>query len=98
EALEHHLQDGTQLLLEAGGDVLDHTSNLEVAGVEPLARGHLEEVDDQLALAQAVPEHRDRAEVQRARREPEQMGGDAVELEVDDAQVLRALGHLNLEL
>ena len=50
-----------------------------------------------LALAEAVPEHRDRAEVQRARPEPHEVAHDPVELEVDDAQVLGALGHLDLE-
>jgi len=38
--------------------------------VHPLARGHLEQVEDRLALAEAVPEHRDRAEIERARPEP----------------------------
>ena len=62
-----------------------------------LARGHLEQVEDQLALAQAVQEDRDRAEVQGARAEPDQVRGDAVELEVDHAQVLGALGNLDLD-
>jgi hypothetical protein len=50
-----------------------------------------------LALAEAVPEHRDRAEVERARAEPDEVGHDAVELEVDHAQVLGALRYLALE-
>ena len=62
-----------------------------------LPRGHLEQVEDQLALAQAVQEYRDRAEVQRARAEPDQMRGDAVQLEMDHAQVLPARGDLDLE-
>ena len=62
-----------------------------------LPGGHLEQVEDHLALAQAVEEDRDGAEVERARAEPDQVRGDAVELEVDHPQVLRARGHLGLE-
>ena len=96
-ALGHHLQELAQLRLEAGGDVLDHAADLEVARVHARAGGHLEQVEDQFALAQAVQEDRDRAEVERARAQPDQVRGDAVELEMDHAQVLRALGHLDLQ-
>ena len=65
--------------------------------MHPLARGHLEQVEDRLALAEAVPEHRDRAEIQRARAEPDHVRHDPVELEVDHPEVLGALGHLDLE-
>jgi hypothetical protein len=85
-----------ELLLEAARDVLDHTAHLEVARVHALPGGHLEQVEDLLALAEAVPEHRDRAEVQGARPQPHQVRHDPVELEVDHAQVLGARGHLHL--
>jgi hypothetical protein len=65
--------------------------------VHALARRHLEEVEDRLALAEAVPEHRDRAEVERARTEPDEVAHDPVELHVDDSQVLRARRRLDLE-
>ena len=84
------LAEGPHALLEAERDVLHHAADLEVARVHALARGHLEEVEDAVAVAPAVPEDRDRAEVQRAGREPDQVRGDPVELEVQDAQVLRA--------
>ena len=71
-------------------------ADLDVARVHALPGGHLEQVEDQLALAQAVQEDRDRAEVERARAEPDQVRGDPVELEMDHAQVLRALGDLDL--
>ena len=83
--------------LPAARDVLDHAADLEVARVHALAGGELEEVEDRLALAEAVPEHRDRAEVERARPEPDEVRHDPVELEVDHAQVLGALGDLALE-
>ena len=95
DAVGHDLAEGAHALGEAGRDVLDDAADLDVARVHALARGHLEEVEDRLALAEAVPEHRDRAEVQRARAQPHQVAHDPVELEVHDAQVLRALGHLD---
>ena len=72
-ALGHDLEELAQLVGEAGGDVLDHAADLEVARVHALAGGHLEQVEDLLALAQAVQEDRDRAEVQRAGAEPDQV-------------------------
>jgi hypothetical protein len=65
--------------------------------VHPLPGALLEQVEDALALAEAVPEHGDRAEVQRARPEPHEVALDPVELHVDHAQVLGALGDLELE-
>ena len=96
-ALGHHLQELAELCLEAVRDVLDHAAHLEVARVHPLPGGHLEQVEDQLALAQAVQEDRDRAEVERAGAEPDQVRGDAVQLEMDHAQVLAAGRDLDLE-
>ena len=78
------------LRLEAERDVLDHAADLEVAGVHPLPGRHLEEVEDLVALAEAVPEHRDRAEVERGGAEPDEVGVDPVELEEDRPQVLGA--------
>ena len=53
-----------------------------------LTGGHLEQVEHESRARGSVPEHRDRAEVERAGPEPDQMRGDPVELEVDHAQVL----------
>jgi hypothetical protein len=57
--------------------------------VHPLAGGHLEHVEDLLPVAEAVPEHRHGPDVERAGPEPHEVRHDAVEFEVDDAQVLR---------
>ena len=62
-----------------------------------LAARHLEEVQELLALAEAVPPDRDRAEVQRTRPEPHEVAHDPVELHVDDAQVLGARRHVDLK-
>jgi hypothetical protein len=83
--------------LEAERDVLDHAADLEVAGVHPLPGRHLEQVEDLVALAEAVPEHRDRAEVERRRPQPDQVGVDPVELEEDRPQVLGAGRDLELD-
>ena len=60
-----------------------------------LPRGLLEQVEDHVALAPAVPEHRHGAEVQAAGGDEDEVARDAVELEVDDPQVLGALGDLD---
>ena len=87
DAGRHRVAEGAQLRLEADRDVLEDATDLEVAGVHPLPRGHLEQVEDRVALAQRVPEHRDRAEVERRGPDPEQVRVDPVELEVDRPQV-----------
>ena len=97
DALGHDLRERADLLLPADRDVLEDAADLEVARVHALARGHLEQVEDLLAVAEAVPEHRDRAEVERGRAEPDQVRHDPVELHVDHAQVLRARRHLEVE-
>ena len=93
----HDLQELTRLLHEAGRDVLHHSAHLEVARVQALARGHLEQVEDQVAVAQPPPQHRDRAHVERAGGQGKQVRGDPVELEVDHAQVLGARRHVLAE-
>ena len=93
----HHLDELAQLPLEAQRDVLEDAADLEVARVHPLAGGHLEHVEDRVALAEAVPEHRDRAEVERRGAEPDQVRVDPVQLHVDHPQVLGAVGDLELE-
>ncbi len=97
DAVSEPVQELAQLVLEAQRDVLEDAADLDVARVHALAGGHLEQVEDLLAVAEAVPEHRDRAEVQRAGAQPHEVAHDPVELEVDDAQVLGALGHLEVE-
>jgi hypothetical protein len=55
---------------------------------QPRAAERLEQVEDQLALAEGVEEDRHRAEVEGVRAEPEEMGRDALQLRQDDAHVL----------
>src|ERR671930_164383 len=85
DSIGHDPAEVAHALDEAARDVFDDAADLEVARVHALARGPLEEVEDRLALAEAVPEHRDRAEVERARAQPDEGAHDPVELVVDDA-------------
>src|SRR5207245_1735806 len=58
ERVRHPLDELAGLRVEAGRDVLSETADLEVAGMHPLATDELDEIENLLALAQAVPEHR----------------------------------------
>uniref|UniRef100_A0A6J5ZYB1 Unannotated protein n=1 Tax=freshwater metagenome TaxID=449393 RepID=A0A6J5ZYB1_9ZZZZ len=65
--------------------------------MHPLPGRHFEEVEQRLALAEAVPPDRNRAEVERAGAEEDEVAHDPVKFEVDHTQILGALGNLNLE-
>ena len=60
-------------------------------------RDELEQVEDAVALAEAVPEHRDRPELERGRPEPDEMRVDPVELREQHAHPGRARRHLDAE-
>ena len=62
-----------------------------------LAGDHLEQVEDRLALAEAVPKHRDRAQLESRRAEIDEVRVDAVELAEEHAHPLRLRRHLELE-
>ena len=89
--------EGAGLALEADGDVLEDASDLEVAGVHPLPGRQLEQVEDPVAVPEAVEEHRHRAEVERPGAEPDEVRVDPVQLQVDHSQVLGARRDLQLE-
>jgi hypothetical protein len=97
DARAHRLDEFARHLLEAGRDVLDHAADLEVTRVEALAARHLEQVQCEVAVTAAPPEHRDRPDVERAGGDPEQMRGDPVQLEMDHPEPLSALRHLLVE-
>ena len=82
-------------------DVVAHAADLVEAVEQARADQRLEQVEDHLALADAVEEDR-RAAAERAahvhapRAEPEQVRGDPLQLGGDHAQILRALRHFDL--
>ena len=80
DALRHHVDEAAAFGGEAGRDVLGEAAGLEVAGVHPHARDHLEQVEHQVALAEAVPEDRDRSELEPGRAEPDEMRVDPRQL------------------
>ena len=80
DRLRHPVAELARLGVEAARDVLGEAADLEVARVHAVARDELEEVEDLLALAERVPEHRDRAELERRGAEPDEMRVDAVQL------------------
>src|SRR6185503_1013893 len=95
EALGHDLQEGVELLQEAGWDVLWKTAH--PLGVEREARPglHLQQVEDKLSLPHRIQKHRDGPEVHDVRAQPQQVGGDALQLRENHAQVLGALWYLD---
>ena len=65
--------------------------------MHPRPAGHLEEVEDLVAVVEAVPEERDRPELERGRPEPDEMRVDAVELGHRHPRPGRAARHLDAE-
>ena len=76
ERARHPLDELAALAVEALRDVLGEAADLEVARVHALAGDELEEVEDRLALAEAVPKHRNRAQFEcRASRDKSDASG-----------------------
>src|SRR5689334_9446879 len=73
EALREDADELAALLLPARRDVLGDAADLEVARVHALAARHLEQVEHQVALADAPPEEGHGADVERGSGKPEQM-------------------------
>ena len=97
DAARHLVEEGAQALLEPGGHVVGAAAHLEVPRVHAVAGDHLAQVEGLLALAVGVEEQRDGAELQAAGAQPDQVARDAVELGHDHAQVLGAVGDLELQ-
>ena len=95
--LGHRVAELARLVREPGRDVLREPTHLEVAGVHARAADHLEQVEDLVAVVEAVPEERDRPELERRGTEPDQMGVDSVELGQRHARPGRLARCLELE-
>ena len=95
--LRMHRDEGAALALEAARQVLADAADLAVARVHALAGDHLEQVEHEVAVAEAVEEQRDPAEVDGARAEEDQVRVDAVELLEEHADPLGAARHLEVE-
>jgi hypothetical protein len=88
------LRELAAALVEAGREVHHQAADAEVGRRHALARGGLDQVEDALALAEAVEEDGHRADVERVRPQPDHVRGDALQLAHQDADDLRALGNL----
>ena len=97
ERARHPLHELAAFREEAPGDVLGQPADLEVAGVHPLPRDELEQVEDRLPLAEAVPEHRDRPQLERGRAEEDEVRVDPVQLAQEHPHPVGLGRHLELE-
>ena len=84
-------------VVEAARQVLAQAADPQVAREHPEAGEHLVDVEQQLPLAEAVHHHRDGADLEAVRAEPDQVAGDALQLGDQHADVLDALRHLDAE-
>ena len=80
DRLRHRVAERPRLRREPGGQVLGDAADLDVARVHPRPARHLEQVEDLVAVVEAVPEERDRPELERRRSEPDEVRVDAVQL------------------
>ena len=80
DRLRHPRAELARLRVEAQRDVLREPARLEVARVHAHPGDHLEEVEDEVALAERVPEHRDRADLERGGAEVDEVRVDPDEL------------------
>ena len=88
------LEERVDRLVEAARQILAQTADADVAREEAEAGNQLVDVEEQLALADGVEQHRHRADFHAVRAEPDQMAGNALQLGEEDADVLDARRHL----
>ena len=97
DTLVEGLREGTDLLNEPRREVVEEAADPHAVERQARAAVFLEEIEDDLALAERVEEGRHRAEVDAGRREPEEVRRDALHLVEEHADVLRLLRHLEPE-
>ena len=85
------------MLVEVERRLERDAADAEVAGHHALAGDGLEDAQELFALAEAVEEDGERADVHGVRAEPDEVGLDAGQLVEQDAEVLGALGDFELE-
>src|SRR5207302_6063091 len=95
--LWHQLDELRALVEEAGRHVFRESAGLEVARMHPRSARHLEQIEDAVPFAEAVPEHRDRAELKRGGPEPHEMRVNTVQLAEQHAHPRRTRRDLDRE-
>ena len=93
DALEELRDD----LVEPSRQIFTQAADADVARKHPEARDALVDVEQQLALAEAVEHHRHGAHFHRVRPEPHEMTVDALQLGEQHANPLDAIRHLEAE-
>src|SRR5438067_1335545 len=73
----------------SGRRVAGQPADAEVAGHHPLARDHLEDAQDALALAEAIKKYRHGPDVDRMRTQPDQVAAEAREFGQEHPDPLR---------
>ena len=92
----HDVAELEHLLVPARRQILRQPADPHRVVGEARAAELLEQIENQLALAERVEEHRHRADVHRVRADPEAMARDPLQLAQNRAHVARAPRHLNL--
>ena len=96
ELLRHDVAELEHLLVPADGDVERQPTDAHRVVGETRAAVLLEQIENQLALAERVQEHRHRADVHRVRAEPQAVARDPLQLAQRHPDVPRAPRHLEL--
>jgi hypothetical protein len=91
------IEELLDLRMEPARQVLAQAADADVAREEAEAGNQLVDVEQQLTLADRIEQHRDGADFQAVRADPDQMTGDPLELRDEHADVLDALRHLEPE-
>ena len=80
-------EEGVDRVVEPARDVLAQTTNAEIAWEEPEPGNQLVDIEDDLALAQRVEQHRYRTDFHRVRTEPDQMAREPLQFRDEHARI-----------
>jgi hypothetical protein len=97
DALGEPIEERLDRLMEPHRQVLAQAADPQVAGEQAEAGDQLVDVEEQLALLQAVQQDGDGADFHPVRAEPDQVAGEPVQLGEEHADVGHPLRHLRLE-
>jgi hypothetical protein len=91
------VEKGAHRGVKPARQILAQATDAHVARKHPKAGEHLVQVEQQLALAEAVEHHRDRAHLHSVGAEPDQMAVDPLQFGEQHADPPHALGSLQAE-
>ena len=94
DLLVHDVAELEHLLVPARRDVVRHAADAHRVVRQARAAELLEQIEDELPLAQPVQEDRDRADVHRVAADPHEVAGDPLQLGEHRPDVARAPRHL----